>query len=188
MYDVWRTVNKNNASKLIIDNYGDIEAMAVDVGQMDWIDKEDRGIVVDFACGVGRNTLYLASICDEVYGFDFPNMLEMLKTRPNYKEHSNITLFDDWQALSAKGYDTVYCCIALQHLCSKDLLYYAEEFSKHARSLYVHGRDFNDHDNEKIFDLLSNYWKVDKICGPYTAEQLSNLPRDTHYYVKWVVK
>ena len=189
MYEPWKTANLKNASQLITTINHDIEKMPADTSQMDAFAAEDRGTVLDFACGVGRNTFYLAEICKQVYGFDFSNMLTMLKNRPAWKEHSNIEVFSDWKDLDALNYDTVYCCIALQHLCTKDMLFYLEEFSKKAKSLYVHGRDFNDHDNEKVCDIVSTFWKIDTAFGPRkTLEELRALPRDTHYFVKWVAK
>ena len=189
MYDVWKTVTLNNASQLITTIDHDIEKMAVDVGQMNTIAVEDRGTVVDFGCGVGRNIFYLSKICNKVYGFDFPNMLEMLQNRSVWKKYSNIELFSDWKKLSQLDYNTVYCCISLQHLCTKDILYYVGEFARKAKKLYVHGRDFNDYDNDKVCDIVSNFWEIDTIFGiQNTLEELHNLPRDTHYFVKWSVK
>lgn len=188
MYECWKNANKSNASKLITTADVDIEEMIPNKDLMNWIDVEDRGTVIDFGCGVGRNTFYLADICNKVHGFDFPNMLTMLKDRPMYTEYSNIGLYDDWKVLSEKDYDTVFCCISLQHFCSKDVLFYTKEFTRKAKSLYVHGRDFNDYNNDKMFELLSTYWKVDKIFGNTTLEQLSVLPRHRHFYAKWVVK
>ena len=186
MYEVWKTVTSNNASQLITGINHDIENMAVDVGQMEAIAVEDRGTVLDFGCGVGRNIFYISKICNQVYGFDFPNMLQMLQKRPKWEECSNIELFSDWKKLTVLNYDTVYCCISLQHFCTKDILYYVEEFAKKAKILYVHGRDFNDHDNDKVCDVVSKFWKIDTIFGPQnTLAELHNLPRDTHYFVKW---
>ena len=189
MYEVWKTANLSNASQLITTVNGDIEKMPVEPNLINAISSEDSTVVVDFGCGVGRNTFYLSTICDQVYGFDFPNMLEMFRNRPVWKNHTNIKLFSDWQELSALDYNTVYCCISLQHLCTKDILYYAEEFTKKAKSLYVHGRDYNDCDNDKVCDILANFWKIDTIFGPQTTlEELRNLPRESHYFVKWAVK
>ena len=189
MYEPWKTANLHNASQLITTINHDIEKMAVDTPQMDTFPPEDRGTVLDFACGVGRNTFYLAKICKQVYGFDFPNMINMLQGRSAWKEYSNIEVFSEWKDLDSLSYDTVYCCIALQHLCTKDMLFYLEQFAKKAKSLYVHGRDFNDHDRDKVCDIVSKFWKIGTIFGPQTTlEELRALPKDTHYFVKWVVK
>lgn len=191
MYEVWKTANLNNASQLITTVNHDIEKMPADIGQIDAIDIVERGTVVDFGCGVGRNTFYLAEVCGTVLGFDFPNMLEMLRNRPAWKTHSNIKLFSVWSELAQLDFDTVYCCISLQHLCTKDIQYYIGEFAKKAKNLYVHGRDFNDHDGDNVWKIIaeSNLWQIDSTFGAKdTLEGLFNAVRYTHSFTKWMIK
>lgn len=187
MYDVWKKVDERNASQLILGHKYDspIENMNPDSHLVDWIDKEDRGFVVDFGCGVGRNTFYLADVCKLVYAYDFPNMLNMLIERSEFKERENIEVYIDWEELRINPIDAVFCCITLQHLCTQDLRYKLYEFALLSDVIYVHGRNHNDYDKDNMFELLSENWVMVKEFGGAPVEKVKKYGPDVHYYAKW---
>ena len=89
--------------------------------------------VLDFGCGFGRNTFYLASENKKwtVVGYDNDAMLH--KTQEYSDLHYPDTQFDniqfnsDWNQIKTQTFDWIICWLVLQHIYVKDLKVYLKE-------------------------------------------------------------
>lgn len=106
--------------------------------------------VLDFGCGVGRNTFAMANYAPmwQVHGYDNEQML--LRAREYYSLHytgsypSNIYFSDNWNLIKSYHFDTILCNLVLQHIMEQDIATYVKDFKPMADRLVVTGRRFND--------------------------------------------
>lgn len=110
--------------------------------------------VLDFGCGIGRNTFGFAKYAPAwtVVGYDNENMIS--RREEYYKLHydlpmpSNAIFSSDWDEVKTQKFDIVFCCLVLQHIYEDALVQYISDFKKMTGRLFVTGRRSND-DPEK---------------------------------------
>jgi SAM-dependent methyltransferase len=106
--------------------------------------------VMDFGCGMGRNTFEFGIIYPRwtIVGYDNKPMLT--KTNDYYSVHysgpvpENVKFITNWDELRTQKFDTIFCSIVLQHIYEDALKTYINDFKKMTSNLIVTGRRFND--------------------------------------------
>jgi ubiquinone/menaquinone biosynthesis C-methylase UbiE len=91
----------------------------------------NRGMALDFGCGIGRLTQALAQEFDIVYGVDIaPTMIERAKQVNRFGERCRYVLNaqDDLQVFDDNSFDFIYTYIVLQHMPPDLMLRYLQEF------------------------------------------------------------
>lgn len=111
--------------------------------------------IMDFGCGFGRNTFQmgLANPLWTIVGYD--NEVMISKTSEYYSVHysdpapKNIWFISNWEELKKQKFDTIFCCLVLQHIYEDVLKQYISDFKKMTSKLVVSGRRFNDDVNRR---------------------------------------
>jgi 2-polyprenyl-3-methyl-5-hydroxy-6-metoxy-1,4-benzoquinol methylase len=136
--------------------------------------KEDNINVLDFGCGIGRNSFGMAlhSPIWNVVGYDNQQMInktseyQLLKYGNNILP-SNLTFSSNWDMLKESKFDGILCCLVLQHIHESDLNTYLTNFKKMTKIVIVHGRRFND---DIINGVYKNTWKILENNGFYPIQ------------------
>lgn len=95
--------------------------------------------ILDFGCGLGRNSDYLVSISNDTYSFDLPAMVEK-----NKKVKNSPNIYSDWSKIPLFKIQVVYECTVFQHLDYQILDAYIKDISEHCGYLYSQTRVYND--------------------------------------------
>lgn len=130
--------------------------------------------VLDFGCGVCRNTGYLSMKYPNwnVYGYDNENMLKhaadfcLQKYKLNVEEQSNLKLTSDWDLIKTQQFDVIFALLVFQHIYEKDIKQYLQDISKITKKLIVFGRRFND---DMINEKYKNTWQIFENSGLYPS-------------------
>jgi SAM-dependent methyltransferase len=114
-------------------------------------DDGDKSLtVMDFGCGMGRNTFGVANHFKNwtVIGYDSEAMIGKTKDYAaiHYKDGtpSNTRFVTNWDELKMQKFDKIFCMLVLQHIFEDDLVKYAQDFKTMTKFLLVAGRRFND--------------------------------------------
>ena len=182
-YEAWSTVGDlKTARERILTNWGSKPGK---LPPDDWLFKQINwgGKVLDFGCGVGRNTLSLAQLNREVVGFDFPSMLSLMVEEKGALP-ANIRLASDWNQVKAEQFDAAIASLVFQHIHPDDLRVYLVDLAKMTKVLYVRGRIINDFNNVRVHDVLLEGWNVTRVFPPEASvEDLNKLGPQAHYAV-----
>lgn len=106
--------------------------------------------VLDFGCGFGRNTFAMGLYDDywTIVGYDNDSMLDKVNEFCNLhyggEIPKNVWFQSDWNRLIYHKFDTIFCCLVLQHIYEDALLKYISDFKNMTSKLIVFGRRFND--------------------------------------------
>jgi len=130
--------------------------------------------VLDFGCGIGRNTFALSIYSPKwlVVGYDNPSMISRTeeyckrKYDKEVKDFPNVMFTSDWSALRKTDFGAIFACIVFQHIPEEALVEYLKDIKRMTKLLVVHGRQFND-DNQK------NTWKILESQGLFPTVSLS---------------
>jgi len=124
--------------------------------------------IVDFGCGMLRNTAGLLSLSPnwQVTAYDTPIMLER-----GYKKfglqseirRGRLSLVSSWEHLRAETYDAIICSLVLQHIGAEELKGIVAEFSKMTSKLCVIGRRCLDNGDPVVWHILREYWQPTKV-------------------------
>jgi SAM-dependent methyltransferase len=125
--------------------------------------------VLDFGCGVGRNTYGLAEYSKnwKAFGYDNINMIskvvEYKQIKYPDKDICNAEFSDDWEYIKKIKFDCIFCALVLQHIRETFLVQYLNDFRNMTNRLLVSGRRFNDDMDEN--GKYKNTWKILNKCG-----------------------
>jgi len=164
-YEQIENHNLNQLVDLIMYKYN-AENVYSDEWLLNFFEKSDRQLkVLDFGCGVGRNTFGLAEKTSDIdiIAYDNQKMLnrtdEYCYTKYNKKktDYSNITFTSDWEYVKTQKFDYIYATLVLQHIFEEELNQYCQDFKKIAKTLIVHGRRQND---DTFNGAYKNTWKI----------------------------
>jgi len=146
--------------------------------------------VLDFGCGLGRNTDYLNSISKELYSFDLPSMVDKVK---NLKNMPNI--FSDWNSIPLKNIDVVYECTVFQHLDSDILYNTLVDIKENCSYLYSYTRVYNDTGRDfrnssgglNIASMIANLKAFKPLFCSTSLENISSKYDETHYSILYEI-
>ncbi|CAB5218186.1 AdoMet_MTases domain containing protein [uncultured Caudovirales phage] len=171
--DVWLNANKDDAGDLILTGYeGEFKDMPVYQEIINLVGSCDK--VLDFGCGVGRNTIALSNMANLVYGFDLPSMISLV---PEENKSENIVYATDWDSVRELNFDCVLASLVFQHIDDEELKNYLYDLSKMTSKLVLHSRTWVDHTETKVLDIVEKYFIAEYI--EYTRDP--NNPIDDHF-------
>ena len=159
------TYDINTISNLIVTGRLVKEAVA-DVWLFKYIGDTKRSLnILDFGCGMGRNTFQLGMMNPNwtIVGYDNEAMLE--KTNIYHNIHysnplpNNVIFSSDWESIKSQKFDCIFCCLVLQHIYENTLKTYIFDFKQMSSKLVVAGRRFNDDVGNR------STWKILEECG-----------------------
>lgn len=131
--------------------------------------KENELSVLDFGCGVGRNTFGMADYSEKwkVMGYDSEGMVsktpavaEAVYKKP-MGDFKNLSFESDWSKVCENKFDCILCCLVLQHIHPHFIEVYINDFKRISKNLIVQGRRLNDFEKST--------WNVIERCGLYPA-------------------
>jgi cyclopropane fatty-acyl-phospholipid synthase-like methyltransferase len=175
--DVWVNANKYNAGDLILTGYeGEFKDMPV-YEEVISLAKGSEGhsqYVLDFGCGVGRNTVALSKTYSKVIGFDLPSMISLV---PEENKSNNILYLSNWDDVKKFLFDTVLASLVFQHIENNELESYLSDLQKIANRMVLHSRTWIDHSNSEVLPIVEKYFTIDSI--EYTRDP--NNPIHDHF-------
>lgn len=129
-------------------------------------DKNNKTNVLDFGCGIGRNSYGMAYYSNDnwkITGYDNTEMINRTKEYHAKKYNcepffKNLIFSSDWNDLKNNRYDFIICCIVLQHIPEHCLIDYFKDFKKMTNKMIVAGRRF--HDEMDKYGNHKNTWKI----------------------------
>jgi SAM-dependent methyltransferase len=139
--------------------------------------KDESLIVLDFGCGIGRNTFGLGEYSNKwnVWGYDNDNMLYHINNYCNNKYNksrlyfSNVKFTSNWEELKKMKFDVIFACLVFQHIHEDDLHLYLKVIRTITNKLIVSGRRFNDDiingKNKNTWEILEKNDFNPKICS-----------------------
>lgn len=149
--------------------------------------------ILDFGCGVGRNTIGMIDLSKkwEVTGYDNHEMIERGKRfYGNRLQNKRVELFDDWNKLLSakrngqqKPFDVIFCCLVLQHIDRQQLKEYFSDFVTLTDKLFVCGRraldeEWNNLEFINVWECIQEYFEpIELENGLATGTN----PHDHHY-------
>lgn len=118
--------------------------------------------VMDFGCGLGRNSFEMADLGMYVTMYDFPNIISMMKQSPGYRRLSHMLSAEDrWMNACMKKYDVVLASLVFQHMPAEPAAEYLECMSGITDRLLVSGRSHMDFNGGLVIDVLGRYFDMD---------------------------
>jgi len=156
--------------------------------QAGWEFLPHGGSVLDFACGVGRNSYRLQRNFDCVDCYDLPNMIAIMRSTEKFKQDShNLHIYADWESVVWRRYDAIFCCLALQHIYEAELMQYMADFAKMTKHLYVFTRSYNDDRKKNMLKLMERHFTFVEALGK-TYEEIAAMREEDHYFVHMEAK
>jgi SAM-dependent methyltransferase len=113
--------------------------------------------ILDFGCGVGRNTFYLKDFYKNVVGYDLPTML---KFYPENFKAENIRLTSDWESLKKEKFDACLASLVFQHIPKHELEIYLIDLTKMVSNLLLLSRDWQDFDGGRTLNIIKKYFTL----------------------------
>lgn len=114
--------------------------------------------ILDFGCGVGRNSHYLKDKYQNVISYDLPSMLQFY---PQEFKSDNITITSDWNWVKTQKVDEVLCSLVLQHLRPTDLERYLNDLLTISDRFIILSRTWQDYTNERTISILKKYFTIE---------------------------
>jgi SAM-dependent methyltransferase len=122
--------------------------------------------ILDFGCGVGRNTFGAAIQYPKWFVIGYDNDAMLSKKEEFFTIHYkppmplNVVFTSDWEAVKAQQFDVIFCSLVLQHIYEDALVTYLNDFRSITKKLIVSGRRINDDPaNKSTWSILeANGW------------------------------
>jgi len=183
----WREVIPECAVKLILSRKKNESPYEVKphMGMIGNITDTERDKVLDFGAGVGRNTYGLIKVCDEVWAYDFPNMIDTIKNNPKFKD-SGIVAASDWNKVRKEKFTAIFAIISLQNIHLYDVRNYLKDFVAMSDHLYVQTRNWSAYKHISMYDILTEYWELDTDTKFKSIDEAAfkSASGSSHYFVK----
>lgn len=119
--------------------------------------------MLDFGCGIGRNSFSYAHALPEVEitGYDNKAMLSkcMLFYNLRYKNSypQNLLFNSDWNTIKNKKFDCILAVLVFQHVSESDIKVYVDDFKKITNFVLIVSRRINDHTKQSTWTMLAEY-------------------------------
>jgi 2-polyprenyl-3-methyl-5-hydroxy-6-metoxy-1,4-benzoquinol methylase len=128
--------------------------------------------ILDFGCGIGRNSYGMAlhSANWNILGYDNPAMIEKTNQYFNAKYPSefsvpkNVFFTSNWNITRGLKFDSIMCCLVLQHITELYLSVYLNDFKSMTNELIISGRRFNDDSKKNTWGIIENAGFVPYKC------------------------
>jgi cyclopropane fatty-acyl-phospholipid synthase-like methyltransferase len=171
--DVWLNANKENAGDLILTGYsGEFKDMPVYEEVIGLVGAGKK--ILDFGCGIGRNTIAVSKLYENAYGFDLDSMLSLV---PKENKSSTITYTSDWNSINHLKFDCVLASLVFQHIDDNELESYLQDIANMTDKLVLHSRTWIDHSNSQVLPIVEKYFIIKDVT--YTRDP--NNPIDDHF-------
>lgn len=119
-------------------------------------DKNTQLNILDFGCGIGRNTFGLSKYSSKwsIVGYDNESMLDKTTEFWNLNYGGsisrNIWFQSEWDRIvKYYKFDVIFCNLVIQHIYEDAIKNYIQDFKKISPTLMVTGRRFNDDVNHR---------------------------------------
>ena len=159
MKDFWISTTYENAGDRILSGYqGSLENMPVS----EWlVDLAGSGkYILDFGCGVGRNSAALSKNFKKVFAYDLPNMINLV---PIKNKLSNIDYTSDWEAVKSNKFDVVLASLVFQHIHDQELFEYLKDLSQITDKIILTSRTWIDDTNSNVLDIVQEFFNVEVL-------------------------
>ena len=166
-FNNWDGVSKISIDKLasLIITDKSVDNINSDKLLYNYIPTDVNFTILDFGCGIGRNTLDIANKFPNVtiIGYDNSSMLSRVEEyslrRYNKKleEYKNVQLISDWAFIKNIKFDFIFATLVFQHINEDDLTVYLNDIRNMTDKLLVSGRRFND---ESVNGIYKNTWEI----------------------------
>ena len=188
MKQFWESLTAETAPDAIITNAKHTVETLHEIEQEGWEFLPRGESVLDFACGVGRNSYRLQQNFKNVYCYDLPNMIEIMRSTEKFrKDGTYLRVYDNWDNVSWRRFDVIFCCIALQHIYEEELMMYLSDFTKMAKNIYVFTRSYNDDNKKNMLELLERHFRFRDVLGK-SYEEIQAASGEDHYFVHMEAK
>jgi len=155
--NVWRSgLREDNVTDLILTGF---KGKPAEMKPFEIIGDYLKGgdSVLDFGCGVGRNTFYLKDYYKNVTGYDLPTMLRFY---PDEFKTQNIKLTSDWESLKKEKFDACLASLVFQHIPKDELEIYLSDLTKMVSNVFLLSRTWQDFDGGNTLDIIKKYFKI----------------------------
>lgn len=162
MKSFWETRDANTAGDAILTGYtGAFKDMPVYSEVLELasgVQPHNWQYVLDFGCGVGRNTKALSQTYVKAIGYDLPNMISLV---PEENKGSNIAYTSDWDKIKGIPFDTVLASLVFQHIHDDELDTYLRDMN--TDKLVLHSRTWMDDTNTEVLTIVEKYFNMEHI-------------------------
>lgn len=160
--DIWLNATAGNAGDLILTGYvGEFKDMPVYSDVIDLaagVKPHNWQYVLDFGCGVGRNSKALSKSYAKVIAYDLPNMIKLV---PDENKASNIAYTSEWEKIKGIPFDTVLASLVFQHIHDDELNQYLSEIN--TDKLVLHSRTWMDDTGTEVLTIVEKYFNIEHI-------------------------
>lgn len=177
----WWTANPQNAPGLIITGAKTVGDLKPDINIIDALRPYSK--ILDFGCGIGRNTFALNADGHAVTAFDFPNMIQMMMSDPRYA--TRITVETDWHRLVEVKFDAILASLVLQHLPADVADEYLAAMAKMTGHLLVHSRAYMDYGGGQVIDAVSKHFSLDAMENTREQEDQAKSAQGEAHFTAW---
>jgi 2-polyprenyl-3-methyl-5-hydroxy-6-metoxy-1,4-benzoquinol methylase len=136
-------------------------------------DVTDKLRILDFGCGMGRNTFELSLNRPwEVVGYDNSSMIkhvgEFCQTwyKKPMSDFPDVSFTDNWDELRTQKFDCILCCLVFQHVPEVDICRYLEDFKNMTKKIVIYGRRAHD-------SIDGNTWRIMEKYGFFPTQTWS---------------
>lgn len=151
-------------------------------------DRDKKITVIDFGCGLGRNTFDLALRNKNwtVIGYDSPSMISKItdfsKIHYGGDIPQNVVFISDWEELKHKKIDKILCVLVLQHIYESPLRQYINDFKLMTNMLLVTGRRYNDESRKSTWKILEEEGLIPQLFmhGNINIPYVADGPEEDH--------
>jgi len=194
----WTTINYINLDDVInlIVTGKNINTIIPDGWLSEFIGDRDKPIIIlDFGCGIGRNSFDLAIKNPKwtIIGYDSEQMIsripEYVKFHYNSPIPNNLWFISDWEQLKCHKFDKIIAILVFQHIFEKDIIKYCMDIKQMTNFLLVSGRRYNDDSsNKNTWTILEEQGFIptkfisNGKCIPYTSRGDQNEHNTAFYY------
>ena len=146
-----------------------------------------KAVVLDFGCGVGRNSVGLRDHDEDwvVVGYDSRAMLD--RSKGYITDNTRILSVSDWGLLKRQEFDFVLAWTVFQHIEADEIDQYARDLLPMTPYLCLFGRWWADDTTPptksiNVFSIFERYWNLDNDVDT------TNVSGEDHLYARYVPK
>lgn len=166
---------------LIITGANSIDMFEPDYYTINTIATNEPLKILDFGCGIGRNSIYMGLTNENwsIVGYDNETMIKHAAVYSNlkYGKHiesiSNLKLTNDWEDVIKNKYDLVLSTYVLQHISECDLNIYLPTIKKITNKFIITSRRCLDEKDD--MNNHKNIWRILETNGFLNPTVLGNL-------------